>query len=204
MSKKRKQPWSVFIAIILAIIAGMAAGKDSGIFGVTFYSVFNMIGVIFINALTLVVVPLVSSSIITGIARIGNDEAFGRLGFKTFTFYLSTSLMAILIGLFFVNIIAPGTRGIEHPAGAALSLLPQETASFAGFIEQIVPSNIFFAFSQGQMLGVIFFSLLFGYAISKIESHSGAILSGFWNGIFQVMLRITHIIMKFFPSGSSA
>ena len=51
------------------------------------------------------------------------------------------------------------------------------------------------------MLGVIFFSLLFGYAISKIESNAGAILSGFWNGIFQVMLRITHIIMKFLPLG---
>lgn len=201
MSKKRKQPWSVFIAIILAVIAGMAVGTETGIFGVTFYSMFNVVGVIFINALTLVVVPLVSSSIITGIARIGNDEAFGRLGFKTFTFYISTSLMAILIGLFFVNIISPGTRGIEHPAAAAQALLPQETTTFVGFIEQIVPANIFNAFSQGQMLGVIFFSLLFGYATSKIESSAGAILSGFWNGIFQVMLRITHIIMKFLPLG---
>ncbi|HEY5260464.1 MAG TPA: dicarboxylate/amino acid:cation symporter [Rhabdochlamydiaceae bacterium] len=201
MSKKRKQPWPVFIAIILAVFAGLAAGTDSGIFGITFYSIFNVIGVIFINALTLVVVPLVSSSIITGIARIGNDEAFGRLGFKTFTFYITTSLMAILIGLFFVNIIAPGKVGIEHPAAAAHALLTQETKTFASFIEEIVPSNIFYAFSQGQMLGVIFFSLLFGYATSKIESNAGAILSGFWQGVFQVMLRITHIIMKFLPIG---
>ncbi len=201
MSKKRKTPLPVFIAIILAVFAGIATGTESGIFGVTFYSMYHVIGILFINALTLVVVPLVSSSIITGIARIGNDSAFGRLGFKIFSFYLGTSLIAILIGLFFVNLIGPGLGGLQPPLIAEQGLLPQQTASFAAFIEQVIPSNIFQAFSQGQMLGVIFFSLLFGYAISKMDSHPGTILSGFWQGVFQAMLRITHIVMKFLPIG---
>ena len=76
MHKKHKRPWGVFAAIVLAILFGSYMGKDASIFGVSFYSVFDTLGIIFLNALTLVVVPLVSSSIITGIARIGGEESF--------------------------------------------------------------------------------------------------------------------------------
>ena len=105
MNKKR--PWAV-IAIALAVVVGMWVGTEKTIFGVTYYSIFDLFGTLFIRALTLIVVPLVSSSIITGIARIAGDSSFGRLGLKTFGFYIITSLMAILIGLFFVNVIGPG------------------------------------------------------------------------------------------------
>ena len=70
--KKQKRPWAVFIAIALAVLFGSWAGKDASIFGVSFYTLFDLLGKMFLNALTLVVVPLVSSSIITGISRIGN------------------------------------------------------------------------------------------------------------------------------------
>src|SRR5258708_25790776 len=97
--KKARRPWGVFLAIFLAIIFGSLVGKQATIFGITLYAIFDVLGTIFLNALTLVVVPLVSSSIITGISRIGNEEGFGRLGGKMFTFYIGTSLIAILIGL---------------------------------------------------------------------------------------------------------
>ena len=103
--KKRKSPWPVFIAIALAIVSGSILGKDATLFGVSIYNVLEVLGNVFLNALTLVVVPLVSSSIITGIARIGGDQSFGKLGLKMFSFYLGTSLIAILIGLFFVNLM---------------------------------------------------------------------------------------------------
>ncbi len=111
--RKKQGPWKVFIAILLGMLIGSLTQADSTYFGVSIYDytypVFSLCGKIFINALTLVVVPLVSSSIITGIARIGNESAFGRLGAKTFGFYLGTSLMAILIGLVFVNLFNPGS-----------------------------------------------------------------------------------------------
>ncbi|MBS0626059.1 MAG: dicarboxylate/amino acid:cation symporter [Verrucomicrobia bacterium] len=208
--KKTKRPWAVFIAIILAMITGTVLGDKQTIFGVSFYSIFDTLGNVFLNALTLVVVPLVSSSIISGVAKIGSEGAFGRLGLKTFAFYLGTSLMAILIGLFFVNLIAPGASHIapQVTAGEEIALdafktkiAIHEGAAFVGVLMQIVPSNIVMAFSQNQMLGIIFFSLLFGYAISKIESHNGSILLGFWQGVFQAMITITHIVMKFLPYG---
>jgi proton glutamate symport protein len=209
--KKKQGPWKVFIAIILGMIIGSFTQQGMTLFGLDLfkvtYPVYNICGKIFINALTLVVVPLVSSSIITGIARIGNESAFGRLGLKTFGFYFGTSLLAILIGLFFVNVLKPGFSISPEslPVHADLSHLGQklseETPKFTEILLQIVPSNIIDTFSKGQMLGLIFFSLIFGYCISKIESHPSSVLLGFWQGIFQAMIKFTHIIMKFLPLG---
>src|SRR5579872_2505814 len=105
--KKHRRPWGVFAAIVLAIAFGSWVGNQAGVFGITFYAIVDVLGTIFLNALTLVIVPLVSSSIITGISRIGNEGGFGRLGGKMFFFYIGTSLMATLIGLVFVNLINP-------------------------------------------------------------------------------------------------
>src|SRR5947207_3024273 len=117
--KKHKRPWMVFLAIILAVFFGSWAGKDTAFFGLSLYSLMDILGSIFLNALTLLVVPLVASSIITGISRIGSEGDFGRLGGKMFFFYIGTSLLAILIGLFFVNLIQPGSvstlSGMEIP-----------------------------------------------------------------------------------------
>ncbi len=203
-NKKKKSPWLVFLAIVAGVVIGSLTGTTFGIFGITFYSIYDLFGTLFINALTLIVVPLVSASIISGIARIGNDKDFGRLGLKTFTFYVTTILLAIFIGLIFVNIIRPGiihSGAAVPPPSAEFSNLHEFEVNISDVILQIIPSNIFAAFSQGQMLGLIFFSLLFGYAVSKIESGPSAILLGFWQGVFQTMIQITHYIMYFLPFG---
>lgn len=211
MKKKKKSPWLVFAAIILAVIVGNLTGQTASIFGVTFYSIFDFGGTLFIKALMLIVVPLVSSSVITGVARIAKEGSFKRLGGKTFAFYLGTSLLAILIGLFFVNLIEPGTGRLsqEIMAGDSVGMSAQlqkqittnEKVKIVDILLSIVPSNIVEAFSSGQMLSLIFFSLLFGYAITKIEHEPHNIIFGFWKAIFQTMLQITHIVMKFLPIG---
>lgn len=208
MRKKRKGPWSVFIAIALAIIFGTLVGDQRQIFGVTYYSIVDIVGVLFINALTLVVVPLVASSIIVGVSRIGGEEGFKRLGAKMFTFYIGTSLLAILIGLFFVNLIAPGlhvgpTSSPEHMASLSQmkSSVSTEGASISQVLISIIPSNIINALSKGNMLGLIFFSLIFGFCISKIEEQTKNTLKNFFQGLFQAMIEFTHLIMKFLPYG---
>jgi proton glutamate symport protein len=207
MTKKKKAPWMVFAAIVLAMIVGKYTGTTAGIFGMTFYSMYDFIGQLFLNALTLVVVPLVSSSIITGMAKIGGEESFGRLGLKTFGFYIGTSLLAVLIGLMFVNLVHPaGAEHVALPSAQGATALQQQISTqdshkIAEVFLQVIPSNVFRAFSQGQMLGIIFFSLIFGFAISKIESRVSQVLLGFWQGIFQAMILITHGVMKFLPLG---
>lgn len=210
MKNVKSGPWIILLSIILAIVVGTMTGQEMGIFGVTFFSLYELFGTIFINALMLIVIPLVSSSIITGIARIGNDNSFGRLGLKTFAFYISTSLLAVLIGLLFVNLLNPGSgvdiSAIQSAGQVDLSKLREQVTSheqltFTRLLMKMVPSNIFRAFSNGEMLGLIFFSLLFGYAISKIQSDLSKAVMTFWKGIFETMLYMTHLIMKFLPIG---
>lgn len=210
MSKKKgKSPWKVLISIVLGIVCGALTGETASVFGITFFSFYDLIGKLFINALMLIVVPLVAASVITGVARIGNDSAFGRLGLKIFGFYLGTSFLAIIIGMLCVNVLNPGAFFASH-GSAAISLeaasqikdnlASENGVSFVNILFQIVPSNILEVFN-GQMLGLIFFSLLFGYALSRIDAQPQATLFNFWQGIFQATLIITDIVMTFLPIG---
>ncbi|MEE9423328.1 MAG: cation:dicarboxylase symporter family transporter, partial [Gammaproteobacteria bacterium] len=93
--------WQILIALIFAVVLGRWAGADGQFLGIHFYSVFDFIGTLFLNALKMIIVPLIMSSMISGIASIGNTEGLGRLGGKTLLFYVVSSALAILTGLFF-------------------------------------------------------------------------------------------------------
>lgn len=200
----------VFVAIILAILAGWITGPTTEIFGVSFLKIYTLIGQLFLNALTLVVVPLVVSSIITGTAKMGSEHSFGKLGIKTFGFYIATTLSAIIVGVILSLVISPGSFQ-EASSLASLQTNTSDLANtqlqngtfekFSQILYRLIPSNIFAAAAQGQMLGLICFSLLFGYFLSKIEERPSAILLGFWQGIFQIMMGITHLVMKALPIG---
>lgn len=201
--------YKVFIAIVLAFAAGWLAGPDGAIGGVAYLQIFNLIGQLFLNALSLVVVPLVASSIITGTARMGAEHSFGKLGAKVFGFFILTSFLAILVGLAVALVVEPGvgshTANLEVANQKLAEIKMQADSGMFNKIEQIllkvIPSNILLAASQGQMLGLIVFSLLFGYFTSQIETHHSAILLGFWKGVFQTMMKLTHLVMKALPIG---
>ncbi|MFY7843189.1 MAG: dicarboxylate/amino acid:cation symporter [Rhabdochlamydiaceae bacterium] len=205
---KKKSPLPVFIAIALAILCGSFTNPQSSLCGVNIYNLYDLLGTLFIKALMLIVVPLVASAIITGIAKIGQEGGFGRLGLRTFLFYVSTSLSAILIGLILVNIFKPGiSEKITFEIKKAQALNPINVEQHLSHINikdiilSIVPSNVLEAFSNGQMLSLIFFSLLFGYALSKIDKKLSQQLLDLWQAIFNTMITITHIIMKVLPLG---
>jgi len=208
-SKKKKSPWAVLIAIVLAFIVGNLTGTTTGIFGITFFSMFDLIGKLFIQALTLIVVPLVGASIVTGMARIGGDASFKRLGLKIISFYIITTLSAVLIGLVLVNVIHPGNAESFHLQLQQSSLSDAHASmaekggalSFSSLVMSIVPANIFDALAKGEMLALIFFSLLFGFALTKIQQDKSLQIQSFFQGIFQTMIEITHVIMRFLPLG---
>ncbi len=203
--------WQVLIALPLAVVAGILVGPDAQVGGVTFVAVFGFVGTLFLNALKMLVVPLVAASIITGILSIGTGSHLGRLGFKTILYYLSTSLLAILVGLMFVNALAPGLedgRPIEELRDSAV-----DTSAVTEKVEgkgasdvvdvflRMVPTNPVAAAVEGDMLGLIFFSLLFGFFMAKIKEPQGSTLRQFWQGVFDIMMLMAHWVMKFTPYG---
>lgn len=212
--KKLALHWQILIAIVLAVLAGLLTGKDSTLFGVSFYAVYGFVGTLFLNALKMIIVPLIMSSIICGISNIGDSSNLGRLGGKTLLFYATTSLLAILVGLAVVNFTQPGLID-GQPAAEQLNLTtdPQALSSVIDKVEgrsasditdvflRMVPTNIVAAAADGQMLGLIFFGLLFGFFMTRIEPAYKQALSHFWQGVFEVMMLITMWVMKFAPIG---
>lgn len=209
--------WQIFIAITLAMIAGYAVKTMTvddvapSILGVSPVAVFGYIGDIFLNALKMIIVPLITSSIIVGVAGIGSSGNLGKLGGKTLLFYASTTLAAILVGLLLVNIVAPGIVDGE-PAKDLLALdadtsAVQEkvegrgTGDVAEIFLRMVPENIVAAAANGQMLGIIFFAILFGYFMTHLDNEYAEPLYNFWNGVFHVMMKMTEWIMLFAPIG---
>ncbi len=208
---KLKLHWQIIIALVLALLAGSLTGTDAGIFGVTFFQAYEFVGTLFLNALKMLIVPLIVSSIVVGIAGIGSSSALGRLGGKTILYYIATSLIAILIGLVLVNMVTPGVIDGE-PAKDLIGLTgdadlirekvgDKGAGDIADVFLRMVPTNIVMAAANGQMLGLIFFSLLFGYFLTKVQEAYAESLFGFWRGTYQVMMLITDWVMKFAPIG---
>ncbi len=203
--------WQILIALILAVLAGLAVGPETEWLGVSVVGAFGFVGTLFLNALKMLIVPLIVSSIITGIAGIGQSEALGRLGARTLVYYLVTSLFAILTGLLLVNWIQPGVAdgvpvqeimglGADGEA-VAEKVAGRGAGDIAGIFLRMVPTNIVAAAADGQMLGLIFFSLLFGFFMTRIGEPYAGNLFGFWQGTFEVMMRITDWVMRFAPLG---
>lgn len=208
---KLKLHWQILIALLLAVVAGTWAGTDAALFGVRFYAVFDFIGALFLSALKMLIVPLVVSSIVVGMAGAGSDGTFGKIGLKALLYYVTTNLLAILVGLAIVNMVAPGMVdgapardlvGLSANTGdVAAQIEGKGTGDLVGIFLRMVPANVVAAAADGQMLGLIFFSLLFGFFMTKIEGPYAEVQSKFWHGVFQVMMQITAWVMKFAPIG---
>jgi Na+/H+-dicarboxylate symporter len=206
-----KLHWQIFIAMILAVIAGYATGTDAGIGGVTFYSMYVFVGQLFLSALKMLIVPLITASIITGIAGIGQGDGFGRLGSKTILYYTFTSLMAILTGLVLVNMIVPGQLdGVpvkdllgltEDVSTIVMNAEGRGAGDFMTVFERMIPPNIFKAAVDGQMLGLITFSLIFAYYMVRIPAEHGKTMISFWQALMEIMIRMTNLVMLFAPIG---
>ena len=216
----RKLPlhWQILIAIALAAAAGSVVkqfsfgGSEAAIFGVTYLSIFEYIGTLFLNALKMIIVPLIASSIVVGMQGIGSSGNLGAIGMRTLVFYATTTLLAILIGLALINLVSPGTFD-GRPVGELLAIDDDDGPAISASIEtkgagdvaeifiRMVPPNIIKAAAEGQMLGLIFFALLFGFFITKLSDNLRDSFSRFWEATFQVMMSMTEWIMKFAPIG---
>lgn len=206
-----KLHWQVLIALGLAILAGSATQPDTLLAGVSPLAVYGFLGELFLNALKMLIVPLIMASIIASLANNRGTAGLGRLGGKTVAWYLATTTLAALVGLATMNLIQPGIVD-GHPAGGSLGLAAEtgavmekvagrDSGDLVEIVLRMVPPNIVAAAADGQMLGLITFSLLFGYFIARLPAELGQGQRTFWEGTAQVMLKITELVMKFAPIG---
>jgi len=157
-------------------------------------------GDIFLRMLKMIVIPLILSSIVSGIANIGNEGNFGRLGLKTLGYYITTTVMAITIGLILVNIVKPGI-GMDVSGIAVNETINIERQSISDMLIEIVPQNIFKSMASNEFLSVIFFAIVVGIFISKVDDKNKLVLTDFFNAFFELFMKMTMLIIKLAPYG---
>lgn len=162
-------------------------------------NIFHVIGQIFISSLKMLVVPLVFISLVCGVAALGDINKLGRLGGKALLFYLSTTALAISIAIGLAILIAPG-QGFELTSTTAQEFTPKEAPSIAQTIINLVPDNPIKAMAEGQMLPLIFFSLLLGIAII-MTGETGKRVEQQFNDYNEIMMQLVVILMKIAPIG---
>jgi len=160
----------------------------------------NWMGDLFLRALNMIIVPLILSSIATGVASVGSSGNLGRLGLKTMGYYVFSTLAAILTGFILVTAIKPG-KGADLGFKASVEGIAGASDSFGQTLVKIVPMNIFEALAQGQMLSIIFFSILFGFLMTKIGEKQRDTLMDVFNAALAVIMKITLFIIRFAPLG---
>lgn len=211
-----KLHWQILLSLTLAALFGAlilpSVGEGSS---ANFVSFCQFIGKLFMNALKMVIVPLIVASIIAGVMHLGAEKGVGRMGFKTFLYYTFSGAAAVIIGLIMVNLIQPGD--IDAKTAAAMLGSAAETSVEQGLMAKVegksssdlfeiflrmFPSNIVdAATNNGQLLGVITFSILFGAFIGKLPVAQRETQQKFWMSAQEVMLKLTEFIIRFAPIG---
>ena len=166
------------------------------------YTLIILLGDIFVRLLKMIIVPLIFTSIIIGVSSIKDRSKIGRLGFKTFCYYICTSLVAILIGLFLANTIEPGIGAATiDNVGAYDTTKLNSSTSILDILKRMIPINPISALATGDMLGIIFFAIFFGVVLSFVESKYSKSILTLIDSIYHVIMRMTQIIIKCAPLG---
>lgn len=198
----------LFIGIIAALIIGVAIG---GIvhyqfpeYIIGFSKNIKLLGTIFIRLVQMIIAPLVFSTLVVGIAKMGDMKMVGRVGGKAMAWFISASLISLLIGLFLVNVLAPGkgtSIQMENPGDAASDLLKNtQNFSVEQFVTHIFPKSIFEAFATNEILQIVIFSIIFGVALAAIGKQGESITKAL-DTIAHVVLKMVNYIMWFAPLG---
>ncbi len=223
---KRNAPhWHILGALVLATLTALAL---RGIFAKSPDAPFvhgalescKFVGELFMRALKMIIVPLIVTSVVAGIAGLGGVQGFGRLGMKTVGFYAGSSLAAILLGLLLVNTIRPGLDGGEpnlviraafsESASNATAAEREkvamagdrEAADFLDIFRAMIPENVVSAAaSNGQLLGVIVFAILFALAVTRLPAADAAGIHGFFQASNDAMIVLTGWVMAIAPIG---
>jgi Na+/H+-dicarboxylate symporter len=160
------------------------------------------VAALFLTLLKMVVIPLVVSSLISGIVGLGDFRKLGRMGGKALVWYVTTSLLAILTGLALVNLFRPGF-GTSLPIPST-SDAPEVPESFWEVILAMVPSNVVKAAADFNLIQVLFFAILFGiFALAADEKYRRPV-AAFFDGVFEIMMKMTMFIIALAPVGIAA
>lgn len=192
--------------IIIGLVLGAVVGLGLNLFSPKMFEyfngyLFNPVGKIFINLISMLVVPIVLFSIILGTSGLGDPKKLGRIGLKTIVYFLFTTAIAIVIAMSLAMIISPGTKGEFDLTNAAYTA--SEAPPVSETLLNIIPKNPFAALMEGNMLQVIVMAVLIGFALTALGKKTKGILDLVEQGN-ELMMYLVHLVMKLAPYGTFA
>ncbi|QYJ81779.1 dicarboxylate/amino acid:cation symporter [Shewanella aegiceratis] len=197
---------SLSTRIFIGLFSGLILGSiiqyflaDVGFFSGTLVEVASGLGTMFVNMIMMMVVPLVFVSIVCGVLELDDLKSFGRLGGKTFGFYIINTLVAIFAALTVALLLKPGL-GVDMTGGTGAEITATELPNLMQLIVNIVPSNPVAAFTSGNMLQVIFMALLVGGVIKAMNGAVPLLQQGFMEGN-KLMMKLISVVMQLAPIG---
>ena len=201
--------WLVLASLALAIPAGLLTTPETTWGFVRPFAVYDLLGAFFLRALKMLVVPLIVSAVIHAVSGMG--KGIGRMGAKALGFFFLSSTLAVLTGLFWVNVMHPGIVngvparelvGLTASAGDALRGISAASGSdLTGLFLRMVPENVVAAAAAGDMLALIVFAVLYGLVLARLPAATRDAQRGFWEGVHDAMILMTKVVMLFAPLG---
>jgi Na+/H+-dicarboxylate symporter len=196
----------ILLALVLGIIAGWAtnAAIDDGtpasaerLKAIADY--LSIVTALFLRLIKMIIAPLVFSTLVAGIAHMGDIAALGRVGLRSIAWFILASLVSLTLGLILVNLLQPGV-GLNLPLPPTTAASGVETAAFnlKDFVSHLVPQSIFEAMSSNEILPIVIFSLFFGVALTAVGDKGKPIVRGV-ESLVRVMLQVTDYVMRFAP-----
>ena len=201
--------WQIVAALILGIIVGAVLHnqEESRVWLVS--NILSPAGDIFIRLIKMIVIPIVISTLIVGIAGVGDAKKLGRIGLKTIIYFEVITTVAIIVGITLANVFQPG-HGIDVSTLATVDISQYEKTteqvqsgshSLVSTILALIPSNLFASMAKGDILPIIFFSVLFGLGLSSLPKETKEPLLKVFKAVSESMFKVTHMIMRYAPIG---
>ena len=185
--------WQVLIALVAGVAFGwLAPAASEGI---------GFLGDIFLRLLKMIIIPLIFTSLVSGIASLGSARSVGRVGVRTVIYYTLSTTLAISVGLTLVNIIKPGAKLVLAGAGELPEGFSTSSQTLPEFLMRMVPDNIVSAMAAGDVLPVIVFALLFGLFLTRLNGPNVEAVHRLVNGVLEVIQTLTLAIVKLAPVG---
>lgn len=206
MNKKPKIPlvWQILIGLAMGIIVGFYLNTHPFDNEWLIKDVFQPMGDIFIKLMKMIVIPIVFSCLVVGIAGHSDSKSMGRMGAKTIFYFLCVTTTAIIIGLVVGNLVKPGAGAdLSSMVAAHVNTLPTtETNHGLGhIILNIIPDNVVDAMAKGSLLPIIFFAVMFGLGLASLPNEKKSIVVSFFSSVSEAMFKVTHMIMTYSPIG---
>ena len=201
--------WQILIALVLGILVGAVLHNQIESRELLVSNILSPAGDIFIRLIKMIVVPIVISTLIVGIAGVGDAKKLGRIGLKTIIYFEVITTIAIIIGITLANVFQPGV-GIDMSALTVVDISQYEKTteqvqsgshSLVSTILSLIPANVFASMAKGDMLPIIFFSVLFGLGLSSLPKETKEPLLNVFKAVSESMFKVTHMIMRYAPIG---